>query len=107
MVRPTRFGSVMHSMSPLNFKQESSIARFYQICNYLVEGNVYKASFLDWTPEPISRQPRRRFNWRRITTWPTASTPWTWKTDLLVMPILRRQKRSNRILPKIFVVESR
>src|SRR4029077_20962421 len=24
----------------------------------------------------------RRFNWQRITTWPTASTPWTWKTDL-------------------------
>src|SRR5579859_6333570 len=24
----------------------------------------------------------RRFNWRRITAWPPASTPWTWKTDL-------------------------
>jgi len=24
----------------------------------------------------------RRFNWRRISTWPPASTPWTWKTDL-------------------------
>src|SRR6185503_5268627 len=24
----------------------------------------------------------RRFNWRRMTTWPATSTPWTWKTDL-------------------------
>jgi hypothetical protein len=24
----------------------------------------------------------RRFNWRRMTTWLAASTPWTWKTDL-------------------------
>jgi hypothetical protein len=23
-----------------------------------------------------------RFNWRRISTWPPASTPWIWKTDL-------------------------
>ena len=23
----------------------------------------------------------RRFNWRRISTWSAASTPWTWKTD--------------------------
>src|SRR3954470_18656927 len=23
----------------------------------------------------------RRFNWRRMTTWPAASTPCTWKTD--------------------------
>ena len=28
------------------------------------------------------RQDGRRFNWRRMTTWPAASTPWTWKTDL-------------------------
>ena len=23
----------------------------------------------------------RRFNWRRMSTWPAASTPWTWKID--------------------------
>jgi hypothetical protein len=26
----------------------------------------------------------RRFNWRRMTTWPVESTPWTWKTDLAI-----------------------
>src|SRR6202051_2452136 len=26
----------------------------------------------------------RRFNWRRMTTWPAASTPCTWKTDLAI-----------------------
>jgi hypothetical protein len=28
------------------------------------------------------RQDGARFNWRRMSTWPAASTPWTWKTDL-------------------------
>ena len=31
----------------------------------------------------------RRFNWRRMSTWPAASTPCTWKTDLaMTRPIV-------------------
>jgi len=45
----------------------------------------------------------RRFNWRRISTWPAASTPLTWKTDFAIAAAEALRARAARFRSTIFL----